>query len=352
MAGTEHGEELVMTSCKNGKEVTCRIERLKQHEVDYKKAQHVADGPFKGIVINKPTESLPDLPDPDCSMEFMVHMQDVKTNKDNTITTTKKEKRESRQLRFWFKPQADESQQSINAKEYFKALLQPEAFPRDYVGFIKKAILLTQHFPLVKCVEVFMVPETNGNQEKGSDCTDSVEEQVMVSSATPLRSEAPPSVNSTVSSITKPPTPTKTMKFENHIIPEQEEEEDEEEDEDIIENFITVLTPAVYDYQYLPEVPVSDKRWITFRLRAKADAHLALSSVYGDTERKTYEIVIGCWDNSKSVIRYGGMGTIVEEAVTLRILDGFDFRQFWLSWDRGMIQVGEGQILSLQQIML
>ncbi len=51
-----------------------------------------------------------------------------------------------------------------------------------------------------------------------------------------------------------------------------------------------MLTPAVYDYQYLPEVPVSDKRWITFRLQAKADAHIALSSVYGDTERKTYEV--------------------------------------------------------------
>lgn len=53
-----------------------------------------------------------------------------------------------------------------------------------------------------------------------------------------------------------------------------------------------MLTPAVYDYQYLPEVPVSDKRHIVFQVKAKADAHIALSSVYGDTDRKTYEVCL------------------------------------------------------------
>ena len=56
----------------------------------------------------------------------------------------------------------------------------------------------------------------------------------------------------------------------------------------LVENFITVMTPAVYDYQYLPEVPVSNKATVAFRLKAKSNAHVALSSVYGDTERKTY----------------------------------------------------------------
>ena len=56
----------------------------------------------------------------------------------------------------------------------------------------------------------------------------------------------------------------------------------------LVENFITVMTPAVYDYQYLPEVPVSNKTSVSFRLKAKSNAHVALSSVYGDTERKTY----------------------------------------------------------------
>lgn len=85
------------------------------------------------------------------------------------------------------------------------------------------------------------------------------------------------------------------------------------------ENFITVMTPALYDYQYLPEVPVSDKVFVCFSIKAKSDAHIALSSVYGDTERKTYEIVIGGEDNTKSVIRDGGQGNTVEEAVTLKV---------------------------------
>ncbi len=48
------------------------------------------------------------------------------------------------------------------------------------------------------------------------------------------------------------------------------------------------MTPAVYDYQYLPEVPVSDKSAVSFSVKANSNAHVALSSVYGDTHRKTY----------------------------------------------------------------
>lgn len=70
------------------------------------------------------------------------------------------------------------------------------------------------------------------------------------------------------------------------------------------ENFITVLTPAVYDYQYLPEVAVSKKSHVTFRVRAGADAHVALSTMYGDTDRKTFELVLGGWNNSRTAIRY------------------------------------------------
>ena len=62
-----------------------------------------------------------------------------------------------------------------------------------------------------------------------------------------------------------------------------------------------MLTPAKYDYQFLPEVSVSKKRSIVFRVRAKADAHIALASVYGDTTEKCYEVLIGGSGNT----RYG-----------------------------------------------
>jgi len=105
------------------------------------------------------------------------------------------------------------------------------------------------------------------------------------------------------------------------------------------ENFITVLTPAVYDYQYLPEVPVSKKSSVTFRVRAAADAHIALSNVYGDTERRTYEIVLGGWNNTKSVIRFGGQGPSVAEADTPQLLDSDEFKSFWIKWEKSCLQV-------------
>ncbi len=51
------------------------------------------------------------------------------------------------------------------------------------------------------------------------------------------------------------------------------------------------------------------------------------------------EIVIGGNDNTKSVIRDGGEGEVVVEAVTLNILDGDEFRPFWISWDDGKVVV-------------
>ena len=65
-----------------------------------------------------------------------------------------------------------------------------------------------------------------------------------------------------------------------------------------------MLTPNKYDYQYLPEVPVSNKRMISFSVRAQADVHIALSSVYAVTDVDTYEIGIGAAGNTKSFIRF------------------------------------------------
>jgi len=105
------------------------------------------------------------------------------------------------------------------------------------------------------------------------------------------------------------------------------------------ENFITVLTPAVYDYQYLPEVAVSRKSHVTFRVRAGADAHLALSTMYGDTDRKTYEVVLGAADNRRSALRYGGRGPVMVAVDTPCLLDADQLRPFWIGWESDSIQV-------------
>jgi hypothetical protein len=69
------------------------------------------------------------------------------------------------------------------------------------------------------------------------------------------------------------------------------------------ESFITVFTPDSYTYQFVPEIPINNKSFLTFMIKTAADAHIALSAVYGDVDRKTFEIVIGAEANTKSLIR-------------------------------------------------
>jgi hypothetical protein len=103
-----------------------------------------------------------------------------------------------------------------------------------------------------------------------------------------------------------------------------------------------VLTPAKCDYQCLPEVPVSTKTSVSFRVRAKSSAHVALSSVYGDTRESTYEVSIGTERNSVSLIRNGGEGEMVARTPSWGILDGEEFRVFWVSWEKNTVALGTG----------
>ena len=113
----------------------------------------------------------------------------------------------------------------------------------------------------------------------------------------------------------------------------------------ISDNYITVFTPAKYDYVFLPGIRVNHRPYLTFKVKAKCDVHVALSTLYGDTENKTYEILIGGWNNTKSVIRDGSEGHIIEEALTPKILNQHMFRAFWIRWGRRNIEVGLGNKL-------
>lgn len=87
---------------------------------------------------------------------------------------------------------------------------------------------------------------------------------------------------------------------------------------------------------------MDDKTWLTFMVKAGGDGHIALSAVYGDIERKTYEIHIGADGNTKSYIRDGGQGIVRAESKTLNILDRDELRYFWVSWADHHIEVGRG----------
>ncbi|XP_064472327.1 uncharacterized protein LOC135386377 isoform X2 [Ornithodoros turicata] len=137
-----------MTPKKKGEgHTTIKMERVAVPEVNSDSVMHVAGGDHKGIVINKladddeTDEELPEL-----SLEFRVFLTNI-TNDTHT--------RESRQLRFWFK--ANVTDQRHTAQEFFKELVSPSQFPRDYVGFIKKIMKLMQiKYLSIRKVEIDM----------------------------------------------------------------------------------------------------------------------------------------------------------------------------------------------------
>ncbi|CAH1259009.1 PKDREJ [Branchiostoma lanceolatum] len=101
-------------------------------------------------------------------------------------------------------------------------------------------------------------------------------------------------------------------------------------------------TTDVKTYQWDMTLPGSSP--LTFSVKANSDAHIALSSE-GATLNDMYEIVIGGWSNTQSVIRRSPDGNIEATASTPGIVSANEFRDFWVSWtDDGTIAVGrEGE---------
>ncbi|EFX64596.1 hypothetical protein DAPPUDRAFT_66107, partial [Daphnia pulex] len=141
-------DQIIMTPGKRtANSTTIVVERRPIAIKDQQENLHVAGGAHKGIVINKNTVAVEDDPTPaQLSLEFCVYLISAATNMHT---------KESRQLRFWFKEVVSESDQPKVAQEFFKQLVAPFEFPRDYVGFIKKIMkLMQQDYPTLRKIEV------------------------------------------------------------------------------------------------------------------------------------------------------------------------------------------------------
>ncbi|XP_050590640.1 uncharacterized protein LOC126922244 isoform X2 [Bombus affinis] len=79
---------------------------------------------------------------------------------------------------------------------------------------------------------------------------------------------------------------------------------------------------------------------LQFRIKAPNDAHIALTTGPHEGE-PMYEVFIGGWSNSKSVIRKNRTKPDVAEADTPGILSADETRGFWIRWDDGVISVGK-----------
>ncbi|XP_057663423.1 uncharacterized protein LOC130898271 isoform X1 [Diorhabda carinulata] len=141
MTETMDQEQVVMTpKCKTHNSTTLIIERRKINKTNDK--MHVAGGEHTGIVINKEATSENGVSSPaQLSLEFRVFLVSKETGKHTP---------ESRTIRFWFRENSNlqdepDGGQAGVAQDFFRELVSPKEFPRDYVGFIKKIMKLMQH---------------------------------------------------------------------------------------------------------------------------------------------------------------------------------------------------------------
>lgn len=100
--------------------------------------------------------------------------------------------------------------------------------------------------------------------------------------------------------------------------------------------FTEFKTEDKLEYTWFP----AGSNGVVFRVKANNDAHLALSSVEAETD-PMLEVFIGGWKNTKSVIRKNRTKPDVVEVDTPDIVNGSEFRGFWIRWDGNVISVGK-----------
>ncbi|XP_018369129.1 PREDICTED: uncharacterized protein LOC108765092 isoform X4 [Trachymyrmex cornetzi] len=101
-------------------------------------------------------------------------------------------------------------------------------------------------------------------------------------------------------------------------------------------SFLALNTEDKLEYHFYPVTAGQ----IQFRIKAPNDAHVALTT--GPQEGDPmYEVFIGGWNNSKSVVRKNRTKPEVAETETPGVLSADEYRGFWIRWDNGVLTVGK-----------
>jgi len=126
-------DAIIMTPTKQGKATHIKIERRGKLDLSEPQVHYVAGGEHKGLVINKAAEGATDedLGKPQVQLGFNCFLVDKDTGKHSV---------ESRKLQFWYVDSADYLDKVTMGFNFFRELLKPENFPKDYVGFIRKCM--------------------------------------------------------------------------------------------------------------------------------------------------------------------------------------------------------------------
>ncbi|CAH0548099.1 unnamed protein product [Brassicogethes aeneus] len=104
---------------------------------------------------------------------------------------------------------------------------------------------------------------------------------------------------------------------------------------------VELTTEDKLEYNFFP----NRSGYFQFRVKAANDAHIALSTAAAEVD-PMYEIFIGGWGNSRSIIRKNRTKPDVAEASTPGILNDNEYRGFWIRFGNGSVAAGregEGQ---------
>lgn len=104
----------------------------------------------------------------------------------------------------------------------------------------------------------------------------------------------------------------------------------------IVGYYFFVGTPDDFRYEYVWKTAEFKNNQFRFDVLACHDVHINLSPEKGSVY---YEVVIGGWNNTKSVIRMGGAH--MHEYQETGIVGCQQWRQFWVSWTESTIRVGK-----------
>ncbi|KAJ8320807.1 hypothetical protein KUTeg_002394 [Tegillarca granosa] len=110
-------------------------------------------------------------------------------------------------------------------------------------------------------------------------------------------------------------------------------------------------TPDNYYYHSLSQNGAT-RTFLIFNVRACNDAHIGLFTTFPSmNQRQFYEIVIGGWGNTKSVIRKVKQGQPMAQKFA-KFLSCTNAKPFWVSWNNGHIKVGTGKDVDRNTFMV
>ena len=105
------------------------------------------------------------------------------------------------------------------------------------------------------------------------------------------------------------------------------------------------LEPMFGEYIWHPQPIVNNKVTLTFQAKANNDIFICFSPVnhaVRNTDTELYEIDLGGWDDTKSVIRIKSLDHSAKEVTTDDLLNTLDYKSYWVTLDNGQINVGTG----------